>query len=57
VLYCITWLFLAVLSSRQDIINVRDMIPINCHLSEITELDKNDPSRKKFQMALRGFCI
>jgi len=30
---------------------------MNCHLSEITELDKNDHSRRKFQMALRGFCI
>jgi len=26
---------------------------MNCHLSEITELDKNDHSRRKFQMALK----
>jgi len=35
-------------------------LPINCHLSEITELDKldkNDHFRRKFPMALRGFCI
>jgi len=35
---------------------------MNCHLSEITELKytsliKNYHSRRKFQMALRGFCI
>jgi len=33
---------------------------MNCHLSEITEiyeLDKNYHSTRKFQMALRGFCI
>jgi len=44
-------------------LKLQSRLPMNCHLSEITELKytslikKNDHYRRKFQMALRGFCI